>query len=172
MFSSHSHATKGSIVQLNISAGGVPKSSITEGIVEPSGLQGDRQRNLKYHGGPDRALCLWSLEIIQALQKEGHPIQPGDAGENITLSGLPWNRISPGCQMGLGDGVLLLVTDYAPPCRTIARYFKLRRYGRISQKQNPGTSRLYARVLIPGVLRVGDLVTLHNMTDFGAAGEG
>ncbi|MDD2739995.1 MAG: MOSC domain-containing protein [Methylomonas lenta] len=171
MFPSHSHATKGSIIQLNISAGGVPKSSIIEGIVEPSGLQGDRQRNLKYHGGPDRALCLWSLEIIQALQKEGHPIQPGDAGENITLSGLPWNRISPGCQMNLGNSVLLLVTDYAPPCRTIARYFKLRRYGRISQKQNPGTSRLYARVLRPGVLRVGDHVGLQNKTDFGMAHE-
>ena len=56
-----------------------------------------------------------------------------------------------------GDNqVTLQITDYAQPCRNIARYFQLRRYGRISQKRNPGMSRLYAKVLSPGRVKVGD----------------
>ena len=38
-----------------------------------------------FHGGPERALCLFSLERILELQAEGHPIFPGAAGENITI---------------------------------------------------------------------------------------
>ena len=52
----------------------------------PAGLEGDRHRNRKLHGGPDRALCLFSLERIEALQAEGHPIEPGTLGENLTLA--------------------------------------------------------------------------------------
>jgi len=148
---------QGRIVQINLSDGGVPKQSVPSAQIEKNGLVGDRQKNLKHHGGPDRAVCLWSSEIIQALQKEGHPISLGDAGENITVAGLDWQQLIPGVQLKLGKSVLLEITDYAQPCRTIARYFKLRRYGRISQKQYPGMSRLYARVLSTGRVNVGDL---------------
>ena len=151
---------QGYIAQINISDGGVPKTPIQQGMVTIDGLAGDRQKNLKYHGGPNRALCLWSLELIQTLQAEGHPIQPGDAGENITVADLPWESIEIGAQLQLGNDVQLEITDFAPPCRTIAKFFKLRRYGRISQKKNPGTSRLYARVINPGNIQNGDRITI------------
>ncbi len=153
---------QGRIVQINLSDGGVPKQSVASTQIEKDGLVGDRQNNLKHHGGPDRAVCLWSAEIIQALQAEGHPIAPGDAGENITVTGLDWQQLSPGVRLQLGDHVLLEITDYAQPCRTIARYFKLRRYGRISQKSHPGMSRLYAKVLEDGCVTVGDSIHCSN----------
>ena len=151
--------TQGHIVQINLSDGGVPKQSVPKAQIEKDGLVGDHQKNLKHHGGPDRAVCLWSTEIIQVLQEEGHPIAPGDSGENITLTGLDWCHLIPGVQLKLGDSVLLQVTDYAQPCRTIAHYFQLRHYGRISQKRHPGMSRLYTKVLSTGIVREGDIVT-------------
>ena len=146
------------ITQISISDGGVPKLPVPQVEITPEGLIGDRQRNLKYHGGPDRAVCLWSVDIIQTLQTEGHPIAPGSAGENITVAGLPWEQLSPNSQLQLGDSVRLLITDYAPPCRTIGKFFCDRRYSRISHKHHPGISRLYARVLAPGLVSVGNRV--------------
>src|SRR3569832_2171795 len=77
--------------QISVSDGGVPKLPVWEAKVSEQGLSGDRQRNLKFHGGPDRAVCLYSLELIEHLQAEGHPIDAGAAGENLTLSGLDWD---------------------------------------------------------------------------------
>ena len=148
------------IIRINISDGGTPKRPISKVQITPEGLTGDRQRNLKYHGGPDRAVCLWSAEIIQTLQNEGHPIKPGSAGENITVTGLVWEQLIPNTQLQLGDTVRLLITDYAAPCRHISRYFSDRRYSRISQKHNPGISRLYARVLSPGTISIGNSVQI------------
>jgi MOSC domain-containing protein YiiM len=146
----------GRIAQINVSPGGVPKLPVALGEVTTAGLEGDRQRNLKFHGGPDRALCLWSLEVIELLQREGHPLAPGSVGENLTLAELDWASLAPGGQLYLGDQVQLEITDYAAPCRTIMRWFSDRRFSRISQKHHPGSSRLYARVLRGGMVRTGD----------------
>lgn len=148
------------ITQINISDGGVPKHPIPKAQVTLDGLIGDRQRDLRYHGGPDRAICLWSADIIQTLQHDGHPIEPGSAGENVTVAGLLWDQIGPNTQLQLGDTVCLLITDYAPPCRHVGKFFSDRRYSRISQDHHPGTSRLYARVVSPGVISVGDSVQI------------
>lgn len=153
---------QGRIVQINVSDGGVPKQSVPSVQINQEGLVGDRQKNFKHHGGPDRAVCLWSTDIIDMLQAEGHPIEPGAAGENITVAGLDWQQLIPGIRLQLGEKVLVEITDYAQPCRTIARYFKLRRYGRISQRRNPGMSRLYAKVLEDGCVSVGDNIHCSN----------
>jgi MOSC domain-containing protein YiiM len=146
----------GRVVQINVSDGGVPKQPVATAHVTVAGIVGDRQRNLKYHGGPDRALCLWSLEVIEALQQESHPIALGSAGENVTLAGLDWASLAPGSQIQLGTEVQVEITDYAAPCQTIMHGFSDRRFSRISQTHYPGSSRLYARVLREGILHPGD----------------
>ncbi len=83
----------GQIFQLNISAGGVPKLAVREGQVNELGMVGDEHRFPDIHGGPERALCLFSLERILELQAEGHPIFPGAVGENITITGLDWQQV-------------------------------------------------------------------------------
>ena len=82
----------GRIVQISVSPGGVPKRPVEPADVTAAGLAGDAQRDLEHHGGPDRALCLFSMELIRALQAEGHPIAPGHIGENLTVEGLDWER--------------------------------------------------------------------------------
>lgn len=150
----------GRIFQLNRSGGGVPKLGVREAFLDVNGLEGDRQRNLRFHGGPERALCLFPLELILELQAEGHPVFPGSVGENVTVTGLEWSRIEPGTRLSLGDEALVEITSYTAPCKTIAASFADGDFKRISQKVRPGDSRLYARVLRPGRLAVGDSVKL------------
>lgn len=146
--------------QLSVSGGGVPKLPVPEARVTPQGLAGDRQRNRRFHGGPKRAVCLFPLEEIERLRAEGHPIAPGTTGENVTVAGLPWDRVRPGARLALGDEVVLEVTSYTAPCKNIAPSFHDGDFTRISQKLHPGESRVYARVLTPGLLRAGDPVRL------------
>ncbi|HEX7312505.1 MAG TPA: MOSC domain-containing protein [Pyrinomonadaceae bacterium] len=149
----------GRIFQLNVSNGGVPKLAVREAVLTPEGLTGDRQRNLRYHGGPDRAVCLFALERLLELQAEGHPIFPGSAGENLTVVGLEWSGLAPGARLALGEEAVVEVTSYTSPCKNIAASFREGDFKRISQKVHPGHSRLYARVLRPGRLAVGQSVT-------------
>jgi MOSC domain-containing protein YiiM len=146
------------LFQISISDGGVPKLPIRQVSVDTSGAQGDRQRNLKYHGGPDRALCLFSLERILALQREGHPIVPGATGENLTIVGLEWDRIRPGVQLAIGNDLVIEITDFTTPCPDIAASFAAHAIERIHQKSRPGWSRVYAKVLNPGEITVGDVI--------------
>jgi MOSC domain-containing protein YiiM len=150
------------IASLNVSGGGVPKRPVARARITAAGMEGDRQRKLDIHGGPDRALCLWSLELIEALRAEGHPVSPGSAGENVTVSGVDWGRVVPGARLRLGS-VLVEVTSYTNPCRTIRASFARWRTGRISQQTHPGWSRVYARVLEEGEVAAGDLVAVERV---------
>lgn len=150
----------GRIFQINVSPGGVPKLPVAEGEVTTYGLTDDRQQDQKHHGGPERALCLFSLEHILALQEEGHPIYPGAVGENVTVAGLKWEQMVPGARLQLGPGVQIAVTGYADPCKNIAAAFSDGNFNRVSARKETGRARVYARVLTPGRIRVGDPVTL------------
>ena len=154
-----STASAGSLASINVSAGGVPKRPVPECRISVQGLEGDRQRDLRYHGGLERAVSLFSLERIRALQAEGHPIASGSIGENLTLAGLDWDLVVPGKRLRVGPA-LLEMTRYASPCRNITGSFADGNMNRVSAKLHPGWSRLYARVLEDGVLRVGDPAAL------------
>ncbi|HYL89685.1 MAG TPA: MOSC domain-containing protein [Burkholderiales bacterium] len=144
---------------INVSTGGVPKFARRSAAVRASGVEGDRQRDLRYHGGPTRAVCLYSLELIESLRAEGHPIDVGSIGENFTLGGVPWDRMVPGATLEVG-AVQLELTDYAAPCNNLLPYFAGGKFVRVAQKVHPGWSRLYARVLHDGTVAVGDKVIL------------
>ena len=148
------------IVQISVSPGGVPKHAVRTARVTASGLEGDAQRDREHHGGPERALCLFSHERIRALQAEGHPITPGSIGENLTIAGIDWSRVTPGACFRLGAEVVAQVTRYTAPCFNIGASFHDRDFSRVSQKRHPGDSRVYARVLREGSLTSGDPVEL------------
>lgn len=146
----------GRIVQISVSPGGVPKTAVPAAEVTRDGVEGDRHRNLELHGGPDRAVCLFSLEQIRALQAEGHPIVPGALGENVTLEGIDWAAVVPGSRLELGPRVVLEITRYTSPCLNIRPSFTHGNVSRVSEKQHPGWSRVYARVLVAGRIQAGD----------------
>jgi len=148
----------GVLASINTSAGGVPKSRVTDARVSRLGLLDDAQDDKKNHGGSERAVCVYSLDRIHSLQREGHPIDVGTAGENVTLEGIDWDLVVPGVRIKLGDEVLLEVASFTSPCKTIKGSFIDGRFVRISQQLHPGWSRVYARVLSEGEIRSGDHV--------------
>jgi MOSC domain-containing protein YiiM len=162
---------RGRIFQLNTSNGGAPKTSVREAVLTMTGLIGDRQAKADIHGGPERALCLYSLERILELQAEGNPIFPGSVGENLTISGLQWEQLVPGVTLAAGDEVLIQISSYTNPCKAISGSFFDGQFSRISQKLRPGDSRLCARVLRPGRLAVGQRVKII-MGEMGKGGRG
>ena len=149
---------RGRVVRVNVSDGGVPKRSVGRARVGRDGVEGDRQNDLEHHGGPDRAVSVFSLEVIERVRAEGHPIGAGTAGENLTVEGLEWARISPGARLELERGVVLEVASFAMPCRTIAGSFADGESKRISQKLHPGESRVYCRVVREGEVREGERI--------------
>ena len=155
----------GTVASINQSAGGVPKGRVNDAKVFRSGLERDAQSDTKHHGGPERAVCLYSLERIHSLQAEGHPIGPGTAGENVTVEGIDWDLVVPGVRLRLGDEVLLEIASFTNPCKTIKESFIDGEFIRIAQRLHPGWSRVYARVLSEGSIRFGDPVELHPTTE-------
>ena len=151
----------GLLLSINTSDGGVPKRPRHEAYVGIDGIESDWQRDRRFHGGPERAVCLYSFERIRALQAEGHSISVGEAGENLAVLGIDWDAVVPGVRLTVG-GVRLLVTSFTVPCRRLTACFDGGHVARISEKAYPGWSRVYARVEQPGRLSIGDPVTLED----------
>lgn len=154
------HPHFGTVVQINVSGGGVPKTGVEQASVTANGIVGDHQRNRKHHGGPDRALCLWSYELIEKLRAEGHALAPGCTGENLTVEGIDWSILEPGSVLVFGDSVTVEITGFARPCKTNAHWFVNGDFRRIDERRHPGWSRLYARVLTEGLISVNTPVKL------------
>jgi MOSC domain-containing protein YiiM len=148
----------GTATALFRSEGGVPKHAEEAVEVTHAGVVGDRQHDRRHHGRPFQALCLWSTEVIDEFRAKGHPIAPGLAGENVTITGLPWPRVRPGVHLRLGD-VLAEVSSYAVPCLKNAAWFDGGHFGLMHHRHGP-VSRVYATVLEPGRVAVGDPVLL------------
>ena len=147
------------LLSINTSDGGVPKLPRPHAVVTVNGVEGDRQRDLRHHGGPDRAVCLYSFDRIRELRLEGHPVSVGLLGENLTLVDVDWRLMTPGTTVRVGD-VHLTLTNFAVPCRNLSAYFDGAQIGRVSQKLHPGWSRVYARVDRPGEAWIGDPVNI------------
>jgi MOSC domain-containing protein YiiM len=150
---------QGTLVQINTSAGGVPKHPVPRATIDRHGVVSDLQADRKHHGRPLQALSLWSLEVVDALRAEGHPIAPGCAGENCTISGLDWTTIRPGVRIALGE-VLVEVSAFATPCAKNAQWFVDRDFNRMGNDEHPGWSRAYAWVLRGGGIAPGDRVVV------------
>jgi MOSC domain-containing protein YiiM/GNAT superfamily N-acetyltransferase len=153
----------GRLLQVNVSAGGVPKLPIGSGRVTRLGIEGDHQRGTTVHGGPHRAVSLLGIEAIQRVASEGHPIAPGTAGENLTTQGFDVSTLPVGTRLEIGDEVVLELSGPANPCRTIRHSFSDGRFGRLGIAVNPADSRMYARVIREGTVRPGDAIRLRAM---------
>jgi MOSC domain-containing protein YiiM/N-acetylglutamate synthase-like GNAT family acetyltransferase len=153
-------APDGRVVSINVSAGGVPKLPVDEARVAETGVQGDRQHERTVHGGPTRAVSLLAMETIERLAAEGHPIEPGSAGENLTTWGIEIGRLAPGTRLLIGadpDAVVELELNVpANPCKTIRASFIGGRFLRLSPREHPGDTRVYAWVRRPGTIRAND----------------
>src|SRR4029077_19772517 len=68
--------------------GKTPVTSVDELELTVTQLEGDRQADLRVHGGPEKALFVYSAETLQAWSAEyGQTFPPGLVGENLTVGG-------------------------------------------------------------------------------------
>jgi MOSC domain-containing protein YiiM len=132
--------------------GGVPKLPLRVAKLGAEGIEGDKQRSRR------RAVIIYSLERIEGLREEGHPVSaPGSLGENITVEGLDWDSLAVGDRLQVGE-TLLELTGHTAPCHMIENQFSDGDSGRIEEGRFPGWSRWCAAVLGEGLVRPGDIV--------------
>ena len=128
----------GRVVQVNVSAGGVPKLAVPSARVGRLGLEGDTQAHRGVHGGPHRAVCLLAIEVIRRVAAEGHPIVPGSVGENLTTEGVELALLEPGTRLRFDGGLELELSAPANPCDTIRGSFS---DGKSGPHLDPASSR-------------------------------
>lgn len=146
--------------RLNVSQGGVPKRPVPASDVDANGLVLDRQAHPKFHGGPDRAVSLLGLDVIERLRVAGHPIEPGSTGENVTVAGVDWAAVAIGTRFVFEGGVVLEAHSFARPCGTIRASFAGGEIRLLDARAHPGQARIYARVIETGRLAEGETLRL------------
>ena len=157
----------GSIVQINVSPGGIPKRPIPEAEVTPEGIRGDSWAHPQIHGGPNQALLLITSEGIDELIAQGYPLHSGALGENFTVAGLDRRQMRIGQRYRVGD-VLIELTKMRAPCATLTVYGPsigqavYDRQVKAGDASSPrwGLGGFYARVLRGGVVRPRDIIQL------------
>jgi MOSC domain-containing protein YiiM len=157
----------GSILQINVSPGGVPKRAIGEVTVTAAGIVGDSWAHPDIHGGPRQALLLIGAESIEELIALGFPLFFGALGENLTTRGLDRRQMRFGQRYRIGD-VLIELTKMRGPCSTLDVYgpgiqravYDAQVKAGDASSPRWGLAGFYAAVLQGGVIRPGDRIAL------------
>jgi MOSC domain-containing protein YiiM len=148
----------GTILQVSIGRGGLPKRAIPEGNITPLGLAGDDQAHPEIHGGQQQAVLLVSSEGIAELTAQGYPLYPGALGENITTTGLDRKQWRAGQRWRIGSVAIVELTKLRAPCSQLSVY------GPGIQKaiyaDGLALGGFYASVVQPGIVRPGDPISL------------
>jgi MOSC domain-containing protein YiiM len=155
------------VVQVSISAGGVPNCAIALGNVTKGGIESDGWRHPQFHGGPKRAILLITSEGIDELVVQGFPVYYGALGENLTTRGLDRRELRVGHRLRAGEAVIEL-TQVRLPCGTLSIYgtgIQAAIYDALACKGDAaspvwGMSGFYASVVEPGIVRSGDSIVL------------
>src|SRR5579872_6965235 len=158
----------GSILQVSVSQGGVPKHPIPSGILTLTGIDGDGHAHPGLHGGPERAVLLITAEGIEELTSLGFPLTYGSLGENLTTRGIARRDWRVGQRWRIGADVVIEITKRRAPCRQLNVYgpgLQAAIYDALTEAGDPaspkwGLSGVYASVVSPGLLRPGDAIVL------------
>jgi MOSC domain-containing protein YiiM len=127
-----------------------------------SGLAGDAICDTASHGGSLQAVYAYAREDLDGWESElGQPLPSGSFGENLTTVGLDVTGARIGELWRVGDEVVLQVTDPRLPCRTFALWLDRKGWVKqFTQRAEPGA---YLRVVRPGHVRAGDMITVERL---------
>lgn len=132
-----------------------------------TGLTGDAQGDLVFHGGVDKAVCVYSaVHFPYWAEQWGRPVSAGDFGENFTVSALTEHSLCIGDVVAVGQA-LLQVSQPRQPCYKLGM-----KHGLPSLQldvQETGFTGFYFRVLKEGAVAQGDLLTLRQRHEAGVS---
>ncbi len=123
------------------------------------GLSGDHQYDRQGHGGPDRALLMYSAEHYPRWRAEWSrkDVGPGAFGENLTVSGLNEDIACVGDIFRIGE-VRVEISSPRSPCINLSRRHQLPDLVKTIVENH--RSGWYLRVLQEGWLEAGMEVSL------------
>lgn len=138
---------------------GFGKQKVTGPIrLRSRNLDGDGQADLKHHGGPDKAVCVYSIEHYPAWRDELQlDLMPGAFGENLTIVKLNESCVCIGDTWAVGDAVLQ-VSQPRQPCWKLSRWWGID--GLSVRVQQTGRTGWYLRVLTEGTIEAGMTIQL------------
>ena len=121
-------------------------------------LDGDGQADLKHHGGPDKALCVYpAAHYPYWSQRLSTELAYGAFGENITAGGQDERGVCIGDVYAVGEAIVQ-VSQPRSPCWKLARRWRLKALA--LGVQETGYTGWYLRVLRPGHIAAGQTLAL------------
>jgi MOSC domain-containing protein YiiM len=124
-------------------------------VVGELNLAGDGQADLSVHGGPDKAVYVYSWDHIlhwkQALRRDD--LGPGSFGENLTVEGMGEDEVAIDDEFAIGTA-RFVVTQPRLPCFKLALALETPSIPKTFLES--GRTGYYLRVLQEGTLQAGD----------------
>lgn len=122
------------------------------------GFEGDGQADLKNHGGPDKAACVYSTDRFAFWEDGVLPkLGPGAFGENLSIAGAAEEDFCIGDTFAIGEAVVQLSQPRQPCFKLSVRYGVPELPAKV---QETGYSGFYFRVLQEGRVQAGDRIEL------------
>jgi MOSC domain-containing protein YiiM len=131
-----------------------------EGRVAVRGVnvEGDRQADLRVHGGPDKAVYAYALQDTAWWEGElGRELGGGAFGENLTLAGVDVTGARIGERWAIGTTVLEVCQPRFPCFKLGVRFDDPKMVKRFGEARRPGA---YLRIVAEGELGAGDEVAV------------
>jgi MOSC domain-containing protein YiiM len=160
------------VVSINI---GKPKKYIYEGkqvltginkipigeekiYLSKTNLTGDGQGDLIHHGGPDKALCVYSYNHYPYWEEQlSRKLDYGSFGENITVKGMEEDKVCIGDLFSFGEAIVQ-VSQPRKPCHKLAKKHGLNQLPQAVIET--GYTGFYLRVIQEGEVSVMDSLEL------------
>jgi MOSC domain len=137
-------------------------------LIEGHGVEGDAhagatvRRRSRFRGTWTernlRQVHLIQRELFRELAVEGHEVEPGELGENVTTDGIDLLALPRGTRIRLGDAAEIELTGLRTPCVQVER-FQPGLMKRLIRRDTTGTHRragVMAVVVAGGTVRAGD----------------
>jgi MOSC domain-containing protein YiiM len=136
----------------------IEKQAVERVFLAHEGFHGDQVADLKHHGGPERAVCIYPAEHYPLWEEEFQkPLPPATFGENLTVSGMLEQDVYIGDIFRIGDAVIQ-VTQGRVPCQTIDR--RLEMTPLMKRMVKTGFTGYLCRVLEEGEIRADSDIEL------------
>ena len=122
-----------------------------EVTIEPEGIRGDGQADLKNHGGVDKAICVYPAQHLpywrEQLKRED--LGAGAFGENFSVAGLDESSVAIGDRWKIGTAIFE-VSQPRQPCWKLARRWQTKSL--TAQAIDTGKTGWYLRVIQTGTV--------------------
>ncbi len=137
---------------------GIYKEPITGPVkVARLNLEGDAQADLSVHGGPNKAVYVYSRKNVEFWRRElrRDDLRPGSLGENLTVDDLPDTDICIGDELEIGTA-RFVVTQPRLPCYKLGIALGMPEFPKMFKES--GRTGFYLKVLREGTIAAGDVL--------------